>query len=252
MNLLRPTRTDIKQIETLAKLGCNRKDIAQILLITDAKLERWEKNNSEVSHLLKAKAQPEYNMNHPDYAPMVEEAFTCAGKRFYRFKEEFRMPTGRYKYYYAYLREVDLRMSMDKLVEFTDAFELILNGGEKGKGINMGKIWELVLNIKSRVKLAFEPQGVRNLAAVAYFDETEDLTSFNMSYGRDKIALWDSHGIHDFFLTKPIGELLNLNKSSTESLLQYLNQAETILMDLNSGLLKVSEENSSESGKKTL
>lgn len=242
-SLLRPTKTDVKQIETLVKLGCHRKDISQVLMITESKLERWEKNNSEVAHLLKAKAVPEYTMNHPDYAPMVEEAFTCGGKRFYRFKEEFRMPTGRYKYYYAYLREVDQRMSLDKLVEFTDAFETVLNGGEKGKSINMGRIWELVLNIKSRVKLAFEPQGVRNLAAVAYFDETEDLTSFTVAYGREKISLWDAHGTHDFFLTKPIGELLNLNSSSTESLLQYLSQAEEVLTDLNSALLKASEEN---------
>jgi hypothetical protein len=244
MNLLRPTRTDIKQIETLVKLGCHKKDIAQVLQITEAKLERWEKTNNDVSHILKTKALPEYNMLHPDFAPMVEEAFTCGGKRFYRFKDEYRMPTGRYKYYYAYLREVDQRMSLEKLQEFTDAFETVLNGGEKGKGINLGRMWELVLNIKSRVKLAFEPQGVKNLAAVAYFDETEDLTSFNVAYGREKIKLWDDHGTHDFFLTKPIGELLSLNSSFTESLPQYLSQAEQILADLNSGLAKVSEENS--------
>jgi hypothetical protein len=251
MNLLRPTKSDIKQIESLVKLGCNRKDIALVLLITDAKLERWEKNNSEIASILKQKAVPEYTMNHPDYAPMVEEAFTCGGKRYYRVKEEYRMPAGRYKYYYAYLREVDQRMNLEKLVEYTEAFELVLNGGEKGKQINMGRLWELVLNLKSRTKLAFEPEGVRNLAAVAYFDETEDLTSFSVAYGREKIKHWNDHQIHDFFLTKPIGELLNLSNTSTESLVQYLNQAETIMMDLNSGLQRVSEENSSESGKKT-
>lgn len=225
-------------------LGGNRVDICSVLLIPETTLIAWEANYLEVAEILKKKPRPEFTMNHPEYAPMVEEAFVCGTKRFYRFKEEYRLPAGRYKYYYAFLREVDLRVSLDVLKQYVTAFKDILNGGNKGKGISLGSLWELVLNLETRTKLAFEPAGVRNLASVCYFDETEDLTTYDTAYGKQKIKLWDDHGVHDFFLTRPIDELLNLRGTSQESLLEYLNQAEEIIQDLNSGLSKVLEENS--------
>lgn len=243
MNIFRPYKSDIRQIKTLVELGANETDICSVLGISNFDLERWKKRNQKVEIILKPKARPEFTIHHPDYAPMVEEAFTCGGKRFYRFKEEYRMPTGRYKYFYAFLREVDLRASLATLKDYVDAFKKVLNGGEKGKSISIGAMWELILNLETRIKLAFEPMGVKNLAAVAYFDDTEDLTTFSTAYGKEKIKLWEEHNIHDFFLTKPIGELLNLKGISIESLQEYLIQSEQIIQDLNSGLLKVSEEN---------
>jgi hypothetical protein len=194
--------------------------------------------------LIEPKVKPEFNLNHPDYRIMVEEAFVAGGRQFYRFKEEYRMPAGRYKYYYAHLREVDLRANLETLTKYIEGFKSILNGGTKGKGISMQGLWELVLNLESRTKLAFEPQGVQNLAAVAYFDDTEDLTTYDLNYGKKKIQLWLDNNINDFFLTRPIGELLNLNSSSVESLNHYLTVVQPMMEDLNSGLLKVLEENS--------
>lgn len=243
MNILRPSKSDVTQITKLVGLGANHSDISYVLGITLVELDKWKAKNHTIQEALKPKARPEYTMNHPDYAPMVEEAFVCGTKRFYRFKEEYRMSTGRYKYYYAALREVDLRASLETLTNYVNALESALNGGKKGT-INLGGLWEILINLKNRLKLAFEPAGVKNLAAIAYFDETEDLTTFDAEYGKKKIKLWEDHNIHDFFLTKPIGELLNLSGTSIESLQDYLNQAEMILEELNSGLQKVSEENS--------
>lgn len=193
----------------------------------------------------KQKPLPVYTLNHPEYATMVEEAFTCGGKKFYRFKEEYRMSTGRYKYYYATLKEMDMRMSLEKQQEFINAFKKVLNPeGKKKSVINMEDLWKLIFNMESRTKLAFEPQMIKQLAAVAYFDETEDLTTFDRHYGAEKVKLWESKNLYDFFLTKPIGELFNLSNTSTESLQEYLQTSEMILKELNSDLLKVSEENS--------
>jgi hypothetical protein len=243
MNILRPSSVDVTQITKLVGLGTNHSDIAYVLGITEARLREWELKNTTIAQALKPKPRPAETLHSPEFAPMVEEAFTCGTRRFYRFKEEYRMPSGRYKYYYASLREVDLRASLSVLTSYIDAFKNILNGGKKGT-VSMGSLWELVLNLESRTKLAFEPMGVKNLASVAYFDETEDLTTFDQNYGKQKIKLWEEHNIHDFFLTRPIGELLNLSGISIQSLQDYLNQAEEILTDLNSGLQKVSEENS--------
>jgi hypothetical protein len=243
MKYFRPYKSDVRQITELVNLGCNETDICTIIGISNFDLEHWKKKNQQIEIILKPKPRPEFTVNHPDYATMVEEAFTCGGKRFYRFKEEYRMPTGRYKYFYAFLREVDLRASLETLRGYIDEFKKVLNGGKGGKSINVGAIWELVLNLETRTKLAFEPMGVKNLAAVSYFDDTEDLTTFSTAYGKEKIKLWEDHNVLDFFLMKPIGELLNLNNTSIESLQEYLIQSDQILQDLNSGLLKVSEEN---------
>lgn len=247
MNFLRPFKSDINQITSLVKLGCNDSDICLVLNITSQKLNKWKAKSKVVEDLLKPKARPEFTLTHPDFAPMVEEAFTCAGKRFYRFKEEYRNATGRYKYYYATLRELELKLSLEKLQEFVDAFKLVLNGGGKKKSIELTDLHKLVINMESRIVLAFDPATVKKLASVAYFDETEDLTAFDEKYGREKVNLWVSHGVHDFFLTRPIGELFGVKNTSEEYLPEYLKQMETmggIIADLNSNLLTVSEGNS--------
>jgi len=244
MNILRPFKSDIKQIESLVKLGCNKPDIAMVLHLTEVQLSKWEYKNTQVAELLKPKARPEFTLTHPDYAPMVEEAFACGGKRFYRFKEEYRMSTGRYKYYYSTLRELELKLSLKNLQEYVDAFKLVLEGGSKKKTISLNDLNKLVINLESRIKLAFDTQTVKKLAAVAYFDETEDLTTYIDKYGEQKIKLWEEHNVYDFFLTKPIGELFNLKSISVEYLQEHLRIQDGITQDLNLDLRKVVEDNS--------
>jgi hypothetical protein len=191
----------------------------------------------------KKPAKPSFNVNHPDITPQVEVAFEAAGVKYYRFKEEFRIPAGRYKYIHNALREMDLRMTQAKLLEYVAEFENCLNGTGKKKEINLGRLWELVLNMKSRAKLPFDADTVKRFAAVTYFDDTEDLSTYDKAYGQRKIDLWDKHNVVDFFLTKPIGELLNLSNTSVEHLREYLTTSMEILEELNSGLLKASPEN---------
>lgn len=243
MNILRPYKSDIKQIESLVKLGCNESDICLVLGITSDILTKWKGKNKVIEDLLKPKARPEFTLNHPDFAPMVEEAFTCGGRRFYRFKEEYRMATGRYKYYYSTLRELEMKLSLKDLQRYLDAFKLVLNGGSKKK-IELTDLHKLVLNMESRLTLAFDTATIRKLAAVAYFDETEDITSYDQKYGKEKIKLWKDNNVYDFFLTKPIGELFNLKNISVDSLQEDLKEMDGIIKDLNSNLQKVYEDNS--------
>lgn len=242
-NFLRPYKSDIKQIKALVNLGANEADISSVLGITEKTLARWKDYNTEIGTVLKPKARPEFTIAHPDFAHMVEEAFACAGKRFYRFKEEYRMATGRYKYYYATLRELELKISLKDLQKYIDAFKSVLNGGAK-KTISINDLHKLVINLETRVELAFDPATVRKLASVAYFDDSEDITSYSEKYGNDKIKLWEAHEVYDFFLTKPIGELFGAKNTSVDYLVEPLKLMDGIITELNSNLQTVVEDNS--------
>lgn len=242
IDLIRPTMHDRYQIKQLKALGCSDTDIAKILRITPKRLSDWQRKDPDIAEVLKEKPRPECTIHYPDYAPNVEEVFTCAGRRYYRFKEEYEMPAGRYKYFYAFLREIEMHCSLETLKKYVDAFEKILNGGKKG--ISLGDLWKLVWNLKTIIELDFDPQLVKKLASVAYFDETEDLSTYDSEYGEKKIQVWDEHQVRDFFLTKPIGELLGLKNISLESLETLLNQRMSILKELDLSLQTVSKENS--------
>jgi hypothetical protein len=109
-----------------------------------------------------------------------------------------------------------------------------------------------VLNLKSRLSLAFEPASVQRLASVLFFDETEDLRSYDRKYGQEKIDFWEKNNVLDFFLTMPIVELLGLKNISQTSLEEYIQEAQLILQDLTLDLQSPSLETSSENGKNTL
>src|SRR5690606_20864583 len=132
----------------------------------------------------------------------------------------------------------------EKLSQYTEAFEKILNGANPKKGINLGDLWKLVWNLKTIVALDFDPALVKKLASVTYFDETEDLTTYDIEYGKKKIALWEEHKVHDFFLMSPIGDLLGLKHISVESLEDFLRIRTEILQELDLNLQTVSKDNS--------
>lgn len=169
-------------------------------------------------------------MHHPDVAPQVEFAFECKGKKYYRMSHEFRLPTGRYKFLDAYLIEHELRMSPKMFHDYLDKIEHDLNG--KGGTINLTRIAVTLHNMRTHANLLFVPDTIRKLAAVVYFDETEDLRDYSPDYGQKKIADWEAEGKYAFFLTRPIVELLNLEGISVTSLQTYIQQAEETIKEL--------------------
>lgn len=175
--------------------------------------------------------EPKFNISHPDLIDKVELAFEVGGKKYYRFIDQYAMPTGRYKYIVAATREVDMRMSLALMKEYIDQIKSSLRG-DKGK-VDLETIWKTVFNIETRIALAFEPHTVKKLASVCYFTDSEILTTWDSKKdGDEKIKLWDENNCLDFFLTRPISELLRLSDSSLISLQTYLSQIYPILEEL--------------------
>jgi hypothetical protein len=174
--------------------------------------------------------EPAFNIHHPDLADKVEIAFETGGKKFYRFVDQYQMPVGRYKWVYATLREVDLRMDLETLKSYVSDLKKSLNGEKKQ--VDLGLAWKTIFNIETRLSLAFEPQGVKKLASIVYFTDSEILSTWNTEEGNEKIKFWDEHKCLDFFLTRPIGEYTRLSDSSITSLETYLSQVYPILEEL--------------------
>lgn len=188
-----------------------------------------------IKSLFKSKPKdPPFNLHHPDVAPNVEFAFeagpTFKKRKYYRVKDDYRLPTGRYKWVDAFLYESELRMDLNTMNKYLDEMEKNLDGG-KG-AINLSKAFQVIWAMRSRTKLMFEPATIKRLASVVYFDETEDLSDYDQEYCEAKVKFWEKHGCYDFFLTRPIVELLNLKGISVESLKIYMKEAEQVLKDL--------------------
>lgn len=202
-----------------------------------------------IKKVSKPLANPTFNILHEELAPKIEKAFKSGTVQYYKFIEDHQIPAGRYKYIYAALKEADLRMTLETLQSYVATLEGILNGGQKQNNINVGEIWKIVFNMKSRIALAFEPASVKRLAAVIYFDETEDLKTYDKNHGLRKVEHWERNKTMDFFLTRPIQELFGLKGISITSLEEYIQQSEEMIQDLTLDLQTVSSANSSGNGK---
>lgn len=192
--------------------------------------------------------KPQFNINHPDIADKIEFAFKFQGKKYYRFKNEYEMPTGRYKWVMNYLREVDLRMDIVTIKEFMKRLKGYLDGS-KGS-VNLHEAYKIISNMESRLNLAFEPEGVRRLASVSYFDDSESLDGYDMKHNQEKIKAWREANFLDFFLMTPIGELLKISNISIGSLEDYIQTATQVIKDLTLVQSNPSQETISENGMK--
>lgn len=179
---------------------------------------KWLKNK------FKKKKLPEgiYNIHHPDMAGKTEFAFECEGVKYYRAVKDFILPVGRFQFIDEKLSEAEIRMNLPTLKGFIGDLKKNLDGS---RGINLGKVWETIYKMESRCNLQFEPETVRQVASVVYFDETEDLRTYDAEYGKKKLAAWDKAGTYAFFLTQPILGSLIPSNTSEEYLREFIQKA---------------------------
>lgn len=159
----------------------------------------------------------------PDFYPQIEPAFKFNSIQYYRFNTDSNIPYGRYKWVSTFLQEVDLRMDLKTLNAYLDDIEKNINGG-KGK-INLTEVALTINKMRTRTALHFDVETAQKLASVIYFDDKEDLTSYDRAKGREKIEIWAKDTkVMDFFLTKPMRELLGLNNISEAALADYISR----------------------------
>lgn len=170
-----------------------------------------------------------YTVDHPDLAGKTEIAFSTSKHTYYRFVKDVEMPAGRYKWVHAMLYEVDIRMDLKTLIAYIDELELAVSG--KRGSIDLTNVVITLKKMRGRCNMAFDVATVERLASVVYFRDDEVLTTWDRQIGEDKIKEWNREGSLDFFMTRPIGELLKLNDISPAALAEYVKwQTETVAM----------------------
>lgn len=171
-----------------------------------------------------------HNIDHPDFQGKVEIAFESNKVDYYRFKQDTQIPYGRYQIIQSFLLEYDIRMTSKLFKDFIAAIETQLDGSRGN--VNLSKCFELIQKMKARAELAFAPEQAYNLASIIYFDDTEDLYTYDKGHNDKKIAHWKEAGELSFFYMRPLAELLGLNSFSEEGLTNYISEATGILKNL--------------------
>jgi len=182
------------------------------------------------------------NIYHPDFIDRIEIAkrengtiLQVNGIIYHRFNKETSMPWGRYMYLQTFLKSAELRMNLEDLTEYMKRLRKA-STIQKGS-INLEEIYKIISQIESRCELEFETETTYKLASVLYFDDTEDLYSYDLAYNQKKIAAWKEARTTDFFYMMPMEEFLNLNGSSPQDLLTFMDVQKKILEGLTSEML---------------
>lgn len=225
----RPTKHDLKQLDLLISKGVKLDYIQQILDVTPEQFERWTRKAEvwEITHKIPKSNPEKFTIHHPDIIDQIEEAFEVGLIKYYRFKHEFRLPTGRYKYHYKFLQQNAIKIDPELLKAEAQEARSWLSG--ERKKIDIGIAMQVLYKIETRASLPFDPELARKLASVSFFTDDEDLSTYDEDHGNKKIAHWKEHNFNDFFLMMPVQELLNLKNISIISLEQYLKEAQEIL-----------------------
>lgn len=168
-----------------------------------------------------------HNIYHPDFYEAVEPAFKADGKQYYRFRKETSIPWGRYMYLQTFLKEQELRMDLKTLHEYVHRIKLALTA--TNNKIDLNTVFRTLMQMESRIELAFEVDTTYRLASVMYFDDQEDLYTYDKSHNDKKVKTWKECRVVDFFYTRPMSEFLGLSNSSPEDLQRFIEDQTELL-----------------------
>jgi hypothetical protein len=179
----------------------------------------------------KNKGDEYFNIYHPDFSESIEPAFKANGKQFYRFIKDTSIPWGRYMYLQTFLYEQSLRMDLDTLRGYISNMKYAVNG-TVAKGIDLISVIRTLTQMESRTELGFETDTTFRLASVMYFDDQEDLYTYDKKHNDLKIAAWKEAKTLDFFYTRPMSELLGLSVLSPQDLQTFIEAQNKLLKEL--------------------
>lgn len=161
----------------------------------------------------------------PDAKHIIVYAFSIndpkGDRHYFRFDDMLNVPYNRGLQTLVYYKELGMNCDRDFLSAHTLAFDNALSKPT----INIDTLVELKkLNdqLKQRLELPKEPDLMYKLASVVFFDQFENPETYEFKYGENKIKAWKKNtSLTDFFLSKPLQELIPYLKHSGQNLAQF-------------------------------
>lgn len=156
----------------------------------------------------------------------VSLAFTHQGVDYWWFDDAFNTPAERTLDGLNAYNEINTRCDRQFL-------EALIKAGETErakKSINIGVWFANDGMLKERLSFVVPPRRfILKLAAIMFFDKTENPYRYDDKYGAEKIAKWEKEtDIIDFFLSLPIRNLIFSAEHSPEDLATFLRVVELI------------------------
>jgi hypothetical protein len=141
----------------------------------------------------------------PEQKHIIEWAFNVGGTDYFQFADVFSLPYERGLMAVAVYNEIDMRCSRNYLMKHTETISDLL----KQQEIDIFKINTLNEQMKQRLQLVTDVDLLYKIASVVFFDKNENPALYEPDYCKKKIAHWKEHrGVADFFLQKPLMELI--------------------------------------------
>lgn len=145
----------------------------------------------------------------------TEFCFEAGGKKYFKFINEFTIPSTRA------MSALDVYTEVEQKVDkpYLDlAFATIRDLCNKGDLVGVAAV---VLNAQKRLDHICNVDMVYKLASVLYFDEEENPYDYDTEYAEKKIALWRKENVKSFFLRTPLSDYLPSFGISSVSIANY-------------------------------
>lgn len=158
----------------------------------------------------------------PESKHITKYAFTSGGVDYYQYDDLFNLPYDRGLKALVYFQEVRLNCDRAFLEAHVAAIRNALTITAKHPSLDFNTIHVLNEQLGQRLSLPPDTELLYKLASVVFFDKNEKPETYEFAYGAKKIALWKKNtSVLDFFLQKPIQELLPFLKDVGENLQTY-------------------------------
>lgn len=156
----------------------------------------------------------------------VKLAFTYKGVDYFWFDDAFNTPAERTLDGLNAYNEVNTRCDRPFLEALVKANEV----ERAKKSINIGVWFSNDGLLKERLNFVIPPRRfILKLAAIMFFDKSENPYRYDDKYGAEKIANWEKDtDLVDFFLSLPIKNLIFSTEHSKEDLATFLRVVELI------------------------
>ena len=156
---------------------------------------------------------------------VIDFAFEVGGIKYYQLNDVYNMPYERGLMALAIYEETRMKCSREYLTKHVDAIRSLLHE----KKIDIYKINALNEQMSQRLDFSLDTDLLYKLASVVYFDKNENPAIYEPDYCAKKIEHRKKHkGTKDFFLQKPLQELIPFLKSVDFDLETYSQAIEQI------------------------